>query len=164
MEKWKNLVWVITLIWLAACKEEENLPRPTLLLGTWNLNEQSIEQVTISSGDNSLTFSEEEFIQYLAIAGEDVNVDDLRIFPENATFTFEEDQNYQIEDPSNTENIAGTWGLSQDESQLTLQLADQPLVFDILSLSDNQMQTRFSLSQVEEGIRFEIDFILNFVK
>ncbi|MEO0333442.1 MAG: lipocalin family protein [Bacteroidota bacterium] len=167
MKKWKSLSGIACFIWLvllSACEEDEETPRQTLLLGTWNLSEQSIEQVTVSSGDNSLTFSEEEFVQYLAITGEDVAVDDLRLFSESTDFTFNDDQSYRIEDTANTGNISGTWRLIEDETQLVLQLADQPLVLDIFSLSSNQMQTRFLFNQVDEGIQFEIDFILNFTK
>ena len=167
MKKWRSLGWFACLIWLivlSACEEDDETSRQTLLLGTWDLSQQSIEQATISSGDNSLTFSEEDFVQYLSCTGEEVTVDDLQLFSASTDFTFNDDQSYQIEDAANAGNISGTWSLNEDQTQLTLQISSEPLIFNILSLTENQMKAGFTFSQIDEGIQLEIDFILTFTK
>lgn len=166
MRKWKSPFWMIVpvLLGLSACQEDEEIPRQDLLIGTWMLEDQSIEQVTVSSGENQLTFSEEEFIQFLAISGEDTDVESLRLFDENSTFTFSEDRTYVVEDTDGTATIAGDWSLSESETKLTFGIASESLLFTILSLSQNRMQTNFTFNEIDDGILYQIDFIFTFTK
>lgn len=157
--------WAAAVILFSACQDDEDVSRQTLLIGTWSLDEQSIDKVTVSSGENELEFTEEEFIQFLGISGEDITVDELRLFSETTTFTFDEDGSYRINDTDNLETISGTWQLSDDESRVLLSVASNEFItFDIQSLSGSRMKAGFTYSEIDEGTSVQVDFIFMFTK
>lgn len=155
---------IVLAVLLASCHEDEEVPRRSLVTGTWSLDEQSIEQAIVASGSSELELTGEEFIHYLTINGENIMGEELRLFSENTTFTFNKDSSYLIEDTSNSEVIPGSWRLSDNESQLLLNISDETLTFGIQSLSSNLMEVSFTYSEVVDNTSFQIDFKLEFTK
>ena len=167
MDSLKKSFWPAAAIYplLSAGQDDEEISQQTLLSGTWSLDEQYIEKVTVSSVDDDPEFTEEEFIQYLAINGEDIDADELQLFSKNTTFTFHEDSSYRVNDADNSETtITSDWTLNNDEAQFSLSVSNESLIFDIQSLSDTRTDVSFTMGEVTNGALSQINFVFSFSK
>nr|WKN39888.1 hypothetical protein K4G66_14425 [Tunicatimonas sp. TK19036] len=166
MKYLKKSFWAAAVIWviLPACQDDEEVSRQSLLIGAWSLDDQSIKKVTVSSGDNELELTEEEFIQYLAIQGENINTGELRLFSENTTFTFAEDGSLLIEGIDNSEYDSGNWELSENQNQLLLRTSREVRTFDIRSLSSKRLEAESTFTQADNGTLYQIDFVFLLTK
>lgn len=166
MKYLKKSFWAIAILWMisSSCKDDDEVSRQSLLIGTWSLDGQSINKVTVSSGDNKLELTEEEFIQYLAIEGENINAEELRLFSVNTTFVFSEDSAYRLESTNTSETTSGTWELTENQNQLLLRTSNELRTFDIQSLSGARMNVASTLTLTDNGTLYQIDFVFTLTK
>ena len=142
------LVVTLPLAFMVSCgDDEEDVDREPLIIGTWTLESQQISNVQANIGGSPIGIPQ-NLIQGF--------VDTLKIIPENSEITFNQDRTYSIKAPQQTNDLAGTWELSDDQNTITLSgleaaealLGSSSLAFVIQSISSTDFSMLTSVPEI----------------
>ncbi len=135
-KKFAGLLLFLLPVLFLSCNEDDEPTPEELLIGTWTLSDQDIE-----------IFINGELVPAVLLEQFGVDTDTLQAFPDNTTVEFKSDKSYIVTAPDEGEG-SGTWVLSSDGKQLTIDAADSdPLIFQVETLTSTNANIVYS----EEG-------------
>lgn len=142
---------------MGACKKDDDSKsaRDILIEGQWDLTAAKVNPgIEVFPG---------VVISDLLIDEEPCDADDLTIF--NADGTATGDEGATKCDPSDPQTYSnGTWSLSSDEKQLTIDFDGEEITFNIASITDTQLVLTASADSVDPDYPSTSTITFTFVK